>query len=1062
MKNKFIWLISPILAWVSIQTNYGQSWQALQGPKGTTIETAILTREKGELYCLSGLGKIYYSADKGNTWENRSQGLPERTSTVHSKLLESTIGEVFLAYERRIYRWNDGNKNWDKLVTALDEIEDFAISPDGHRIYFGSTRYFYFFDIQKGVNSNLAWITHSVEFLSLGNGHNYLRKTLGASGEIWIFNDDGSNLRKIKDTRALGSLYYHQHTGTLFDYDFEFNVSLDYGISWSKKNTPSGDLINELLTLKDGSLLGFGQDIYRSYDGGLSWNKDLVYNNSKMDYMTYKPYTSQSQSGEILVNAYSRAFLLNSLGQLIDIQLPVVEPNIYSVDQIGESKILCTTSNSCQYSSNGGRTWQIVNIGENMKLHLWDDGTMMYAGSDSMFFSNDLFLTKFAKPLPEVVSVGLFKTSQGHLVLYAIDNIYISFDKGDSWSLIGHTSGLHFFSELKMSRQNILYTTKFPDTICYSVDFGLSWKSFYTKGIDDIYGITLTQNNVFWWYAYDDNFNYNLFYSTDFGVSAQKFEPDASEEIVYIDEFENIYTRPIRPSNKLTYTQILTKVVNDIPTDGILNLGNGRLNLYRGDNDSLYAITPYAPLYKCNVALINGSGLISGRILMDENMDCIRDTLENKAGLFTLALKEQNRSVVIPVNPNGEFKSFVLPGNYEMQLQGVSPIWMPCNFPTEVIIKDKDSVEYQNLLVQPVEQCADLFSSLVLNRLRRCFENNGATLKISNKGSSEAQNVVIKVRFDDYFEDIKASENPSSINGNTWAFILPKISPWQTFVYNFQFKVSCMASLGQEHCIHYEIDNPNECMTFLPSVDSILICDDNIGAFDPNDKTAFVKGKSETVLLATDTLIQYLIRFQNTGTDTAFNIRIDDKLDYGLDWSTFIPIDASHPYHFKLAESGKLEILFTNILLPDSSIDESHSHGYFLYNIHPKTGLRVGTVISNTAGIIFDYNEPVLTNVALLKLKQTTGYKEPHLNQNRVLVSVPNPASDFSEVNIPEGWLNLNVYGSLYSFEGRYLQSLQREGNKFKIERKNLPNGMYYALLFDEFGNRVFAKIIFE
>lgn len=66
----------------------------------------------------------------------------------------------------------------------------------------------------------------------------------------------------------------------------------------------------------------------------------------------------------------------------------------------------------------------------------------------------------------------------------------------------------------------------------------------------------------------------------------------------------------------------------------------------------------------------------------------------------------------------------------------------------------------------------------------------------------------------------------------------------------------------------------------------------------------------------------YTIRFQNTGTDTAFTVRLEDYLDANLDLSTFKVISSSHPNSVSLLSSGKLTFLFENILFSPSIEDE--------------------------------------------------------------------------------------------------------------------------------------------
>jgi len=75
--------------------------------------------------------------------------------------------------------------------------------------------------------------------------------------------------------------------------------------------------------------------------------------------------------------------------------------------------------------------------------------------------------------------------------------------------------------------------------------------------------------------------------------------------------------------------------------------------------------------------------------------------------------------------------------------------------------------------------------------------------------------------------------------------------------------------------------------------------------------------------------LTYKIRFQNTGTDTAFNIVVLDTLSDLLDVSTFVPLVSSHPYALEIVDSNVLKYSFENIMLPDSNINEPGSHGLF-------------------------------------------------------------------------------------------------------------------------------------
>ena len=110
-------------------------------------------------------------------------------------------------------------------------------------------------------------------------------------------------------------------------------------------------------------------------------------------------------------------------------------------------------------------------------------------------------------------------------------------------------------------------------------------------------------------------------------------------------------------------------------------------------------------------------------------------------------------------------------------------------------------------------------------------------------------------------------------------------------------------------------------------------CRENIGSFDPNDKLAFPKGALEPHYIEANTDLEYIIRFQNTGTDTAFNVLIRDTLSSLLDITQIRPGASSHPYRIELLNERELLVFFDQVMLPDSNVNEPASHGFIKFRI---------------------------------------------------------------------------------------------------------------------------------
>ncbi len=150
-----------------------------------------------------------------------------------------------------------------------------------------------------------------------------------------------------------------------------------------------------------------------------------------------------------------------------------------------------------------------------------------------------------------------------------------------------------------------------------------------------------------------------------------------------------------------------------------------------------------------------------------------------------------------------------------------------------------------------------------------------------------------------------------------------------------------------------------------------ILCVQTSASYDPNDKTGFPLGITSDHLIEANTDLEYRIRFQNTGTDTAFTVLIRDRLPANLDINSVISGASSHPYTFRIFGDRMLEWRYDNILLPDSNTNEPASNGVVSFKVKQVPNLPDGTLIFNQAAIYFDYNAPIITNFARHKIGDT-------------------------------------------------------------------------------------------
>lgn len=223
-------------------------------------------------------------------------------------------------------------------------------------------------------------------------------------------------------------------------------------------------------------------------------------------------------------------------------------------------------------------------------------------------------------------------------------------------------------------------------------------------------------------------------------------------------------------------------------------------------------------------------------------------------------------------------------------------------------------------------------------------------------------------------------------------------------------------------------------------------CDQVVGSFDPNDKVGFPQGLGPEHYLEKGQDIDYRIRFQNTGNDTAFLIRVVDTLPATLDPISIRPLAASHPYTWDLSDAGILTFTFANILLPDSNTNELASHGFVTFRISQKPGLSDGSLIRNNASIYFDFNEGVQTNTWHHTIGRpiTVGTKNPDIHSATLIKISPNPVQEEAVFTL-EGYTHGGrIHFSLLDPTGRTRREEDFSGTDYRFHRNGLPAGIYF------------------
>jgi hypothetical protein len=233
-----------------------------------------------------------------------------------------------------------------------------------------------------------------------------------------------------------------------------------------------------------------------------------------------------------------------------------------------------------------------------------------------------------------------------------------------------------------------------------------------------------------------------------------------------------------------------------------------------------------------------------------------------------------------------------------------------------------------------------------------------------------------------------------------------------------------------------DVDTPNNFENYEGIV---------VRSFDPNYMEVKPVGAGTPGYIATtDSVLRYIVHFQNTGNHVATYVTLKIPVDSNLNLSTFNFIGSSPTVSSISADkNGLLTIQYNNIDLPDSGTDRLGSMGFAAFTFKQKAGLAPLTPINESANIYFDYNTAVPTNGVLNTINGPSGIKTI---QGGDLKVYPNPTS--GSVTIDLSAINENMSRiTVYDVTGRAVIDMQlNAGSANKIYTLNttpLSTGVY-------------------
>ncbi|MCF6131854.1 T9SS type A sorting domain-containing protein [Flavobacterium wongokense] len=402
-------------------------------------------------------------------------------------------------------------------------------------------------------------------------------------------------------------------------------------------------------------------------------------------------------------------------------------------------------------------------------------------------------------------------------------------------------------------------------------------------------------------------------------------------------------------------------------------------------------------------------------------------------------------------NATGDYLQYLGLGNYTSVPVFENPGYFVVPTPFASSFTTYDNIQTQDICIVPNGTHNDLDVTIIPINVARPGLNAKYKIIYKNKGTTVLSGN-LAFQYDDAVMDLVASSvapTSQSTGMLNWDFNLNRFETKQIVVEMNLNTPTETPPLDDGSPLHYAAtinpvladETPNDNVFNLNQVVR--------NSHDPNDKTC-LEGSSVGTIKIGD-YVNYMIRFENTGSAEAINVVVKDVINTAkFDVNSIQAIDASHPFRMTVTENNKVEFFFENIMLPGTPSELRY--GYIVFKIKLKSTLTNGTTFSNSANIYFDYNAPVVTNTFVTTI-QNLGMDDSAIHPK--LVAYPNPVKD----NLHFETTIEITKAEIYDVSGRVIITSGVSNNTINLSA--LKTGNYIVKIFT--GNEVmYAKVIKE
>jgi uncharacterized repeat protein (TIGR01451 family) len=992
---------------------------------------------------------LFFSVNNGETWvELNNVSLVYYNPNFYSQFKESKNGEIYFYSGNKLCLFDKVNLTFIELINFNQtgsnfEIRDFTILHNG--------------EIVVGLKNSLQVYSSSGTLKSIVNFPLDLYKFLfskdSTSNHYAIMITDNNTHFITEFSPDLNFIGNEKKIDPITTYDIirsedrllgTKSYSDDFGATWQQYSGESSGFIQKIIVgfNKKIYFVGkYGVGVYESQDNGktreiLSLAIDNVSYISSTNDNVMVIATDESCNEEIFISTDNG---LNFKETKHDIG-PHYVSKIYP--STNEDIFAFTCNLHRKISPING--WKIVPSIENNGIQVKLEGVYPLSNNEliGVSYNNDLFKSSnYGTTWIPLNNNSYFSNIYNHNLTEKKDIIYhldrdslaTSKDFGSTWQRVAHNPHVKDPSYFDFNNQGDMYYFNYGDTLKT-----INKLNIYSREDEKIMDLPNNLNAKIIVTSFDGKHVYILlenneiyeFYHID--VDGQTFQTTNVS-----DFFKNQYLQTDHLGNLYTYNSNQVFMSSDhgvtwadiSPTHpNIINI----VDLKVSYDNYLYIATLNIVILKYNPQLSKPKRL-DVSLYEDDNKNCVQD--ENEQTISQGKIVVNNNHVKL-LDTNGVATFYLNQDQNKVSVEFNDKIYEYCQASYDV-----DLSTGTNAIAIPLKTkkyCADLVTSISTPFLRRCFDNTYYG-QVCNEGNIDAEETEVKIILDDYFDLIQANLPQLSHVGNELTLDAGTIKPGECKNINFTINLSCDATLGQEHCIIIDSESRSQSCNSIETRTEYTECQDNIGSFDPNDKAIFVNGVRNQTYLEPGDKLEYMIRFQNTGTDTAFTVKIQDPISTKFDVASMRPVAASHDYIWSV-DNGTLNVVFNQIMLVDSFKNEPASHGFIKFEITLDEKTMLNEEVSNVAGIYFDFNEPIITNEVFTPVGKPVFTNDWSVSPFFIY---PNPTTDFLSLGINDAKFNIGKVNIFDQKGGKLLTTDFNIGLSNRINVSQLPSGFY-------------------